>query len=49
MKIFYIFYSKYLVISKKSSTFALAVPVIPLPDMMLVMNPGFLFLWQRVN
>ena len=44
MKNFYIFYSKYLVISKKSSTFALAVPVIPLPDMMLVMNPGFLFM-----
>jgi len=26
-----------------------AVPVIPLPDMMLVMNPGFLFLWPKVN
>ena len=43
MRKFCIFLPKYLVKSKKSSTFALAVPVIPLPDMMLVMNPGFLF------
>ena len=33
--------------SKKSSTFVPAVPVIPLPDMMLVMNPVFLFVWHK--
>ena len=33
----------------KKQYFCTAVPVIPLPDMMLVMNPGFLFVWLRVN
>ena len=31
---------------KKKQYFCTAVPVIPLPDMMLVMNPGFLFLYE---
>jgi len=34
---------------KKKQYLCTAVPVIPLPDMMLVMNPGFLFVWLRVN
>ena len=38
---------KNLYMSKKSSTFVPAVPVIPLPDMMLVMNPVFLFVWHK--
>ena len=36
-----IFFSKNLVISKKSSTFALAVPVIPLPDIYAGEESGF--------
>ena len=43
MKIFYIFLSKYLVISKKSSTFALAVPVVPLPDIDAGDESGFFY------
>ena len=36
-----IFFSKKFVISKKSSTFALAVPVIPLPDIDADEESGF--------
>ena len=49
MTLFFFFFSEKIGQFRKKQYFCTAVPVIPLPDMMLVMNPGFLFVWHKVN